>query len=194
MKRITITICTAALLLAGKTLLAQAPDSAKMMQNWMDYMTPGKEHKMMAMWDGKWTSQVSMWMAPGAPASTISGTTTNKMILGGRYQQSQHSGSYNGMPFEGFSMLAYDKAKKSFISTWYDNMGSGVMLGEGPWDEASKSITLRGKMVDPSTGKEINFRELFKVIDNDHQTLEMFCAGPDGKEFRTMEVKYTRTK
>ena len=78
--------------------------------------------------------------------------------------------------------------------TWIDNMGTGISRMEGPWNETTKSIDLRGLMVDPSTGKEINFRELFRVIDNDRQVLEMYSQGPDGKEMKQMEIIYTRKK
>lgn len=175
-------------------LSAQMMDSVAM-KNWMEYMTPGKEHKMMASWDGTWAGDITMWMAPGAPATKSTGTSVNKMILDGRYQQSTTTGSFEGMAFNGMSTLAFDNAKKVFISTWIDNMGTGIMIGEGPWDEASKSITIKGKMIDPTTGKECGFREVFKIVDNDHQVMEMYVPDPaTGKEYQSMEIKYTRKK
>lgn len=191
MKRITI---IAAALVLCMNLSAQMMDSTAM-KNWMNYMTPGKEHKMMASWDGTWTGDITMWMAPGAPPTKSTGTSVNKMVLDGRYQQSTTTGSFEGMPFNGMSTVAFDNAKKVFISTWIDNMGTGMMIGEGPWDEATKSITIKGKMIDPSTGKECEFREVLKIIDNDHQVMEMYAPDPaTGKEFKTMEIKYTRKK
>ena len=194
MKQFTITICTAFLLAFAFSAHAQMADSATMMKNWMNYMTPSKEHKMMESWKGTWTGEISMWMSPGAPPTTSTGTATNTMLLGGRYQQSSYKSMFNNMPFEGMSTLAFDNAKKVFISTWIDNMGTGIMIGEGPWDEATKTITLKGNMVDPTTGNNVAFREAYKIIDNDHQMMEMFVSGPDGNEMKTMEVKYTRKK
>jgi hypothetical protein len=130
------------------------------------------------------------------PPEKSKSTSQNKMVMGGRYQVSNHTGNMMGMPFEGMSTLAYDNAKKVFINTWIDNMGSGMMVMEGPWDEASKTLTLKGKGVDPTTanGKEIEMRETFKIIDDNTQMMEMFAPGPDGKEFKMMEIKYTRKK
>lgn len=216
MKRITITICAAVMLFACNSEEKKAeetktedpkvaaaatetkktepvPDSV-MMKNWEIYATPGKEHQMMASWDGNWTGEVTMWMSPGTPPSTSTSQTTNKMILGGRYQESSHKGSFNGQPFEGRATLAFDNEKKVFISTWIDNMGTGVMKGEGPWDEATKSITIKGKMTEPGNSSDKDFREVFKIVDNDHQIMEMYAPGPDGKEFKTMEIRYTRKK
>lgn len=169
-------------------------DSATMMKNWMAYMTPGDVHKMIASWDGTWNGDVTMWQMPGAPPQMSKSTATNKTIMGGRYQVSNHKGNMMGMPFEGMSTLAYDNAKKTFISTWIDNMGTGLMVLEGTWDDASKTINLTGKGVDPSagTGKEMMVRETFKMVDDKNQLMEMYGPGPDGKEFKMMEIKFSR--
>jgi hypothetical protein len=176
--------------------VAAMPDSATMMKNWAAYSAPGEPHKMMASWNGNWDGEISMFHAPGAPPEITKGSTSNKMVMGGRYQISNHTSNMMGMPFEGMATLAYDNAKKVFISSWLDNMGTGMMVLQGPWDEATKSMTLKGKMVDPGMGDgtEMDVKEIFKVIDNDHQTMEMYGNGPDGKEMKMMEIKYTRKK
>ena len=173
------------------------PDSATMMKNWQAYMTPGDVHKMMASWNGTWNGEVVMWdpfKPAGSPADTSKATIVNKMAMGGRYQTATTTGNMMGMPFEGMSMLAYDNIKKTFISTWVDNMGTGIMKLEGPWDEATKSITFKGKCVNPGTGKEEDTWEKFTVVDDNTQMMEMYCKGPDGKDFKTMQIKFTRKK
>ncbi len=169
-------------------------DSATMMKNWMAYSTPGEMHKLMSSWSGTWDGEVSMWHAPGAPPEISKSTAVNKMVMGGKYQVSNHTGSMMGMPFEGMSTLAYDNAKKVFISTWIDNMGTGLMKMEGTWDDASKSRTMTGKCVDPGagTGREMDVKEIFKILDDKHQVMEMYGPGPDGKEYKMMEIKMTK--
>jgi hypothetical protein len=49
-------------------------------------------------------------------------------------------------------------------------------------------------MIDPTTGKECNFRQVMRIVDNDHQVTEMYVPGPDGKEYKSMEIKSTRKK
>jgi hypothetical protein len=214
MKRITITICTAALLFACKSEVKKAddqkddtkvaaaateskhealPDSV-MMKNWEQYMTPGKEHQMMASWDGEWSGNVTMWNSPGTAPSTSNMEATNKMVMGGRYQQSNITGTMMGKPFEGMSTMGFDNAKKEFFSTWVDNMGTGVLMTTGKWDDASKSITFTGKSTDPTTLKDYDFKEVVTVPDNDHQLMEMYGPGPDGKEFKSVEIRLTRKK
>ncbi len=206
MKRMFTTLCAAVLLfacddrtetkVASATTNAPEPelDSATMMKNWQSYMTPGEAHKMMASMNGEWTGDITMWMAPDAPPTKSTGTAVNKMIMGGRYQQSTHTGSWDGMPFEGQSTLAFDNAKQTYISTWIDNMGTGIMIMEGKYDSTTKVMNLKGKMVDPTSGKELNVRETFRVIDDNTHLMEMFCDTRDGKEYKNMEIKYTRKK
>lgn len=170
------------------------PDSATMMKNWQEYMTPGDVHKMMANWSGEWNGEVTMWMAPGSPEEKSASTAVNKMIMNGLYQQSTHTGNMMGMPFSGQSIVGYDNHRKVFVSTWIDNMGSGIMVLRGPWDEATKTINLKGTMVDPGTKMDTDIRETFKIIDDNTQEMEMFVMMPDGKEFKTMNIKYTRKK
>jgi hypothetical protein len=220
MKRLTNTICVAMLCTAiacndaSKTdektstatdtsatsttpVVDQTPkpeDSAAMMQKWIAYMTPGEMHAMLAKSDGVWSADVTSWMTPDAPPNKSTGTATNKMILGGRYQQSTFKGSFDGQPFEGVSTLAYDNAKQKWISTWIDNMGTGIMTVEGTYDAASKTMNFDGSMTDPTTGKDCKIRETFQIIDDNTQKMQMFCTYPGGKEYKNMEIVYTRKK
>ena len=167
-------------------------DSAAAMKAMADYGTPGEPHKMLAAQDGAWNEEITMWMAPGAPPQTMKASCVNKMIMGGRYQQSVNKGSFNGMPFEGVSTVGYDNAKKVFISNWYDNMGTGMITLEGPWDAATKSVTFKGKEVDPTIGKEIDIKQVMTFIDDKNQKMEMYTTPPGGKEYKSMEIKFTK--
>ncbi len=91
-----VVLFTLYLIIATKPLSAQ--DEASM-KAWMTNMTPGDVHKMLAESDGEWNEDMTMWMAPGAPPTKSNATAVNKMIMGGRYQQSMHTGSFNGMSF-----------------------------------------------------------------------------------------------
>lgn len=156
-------------------------------KKWMEYATPGEMHKWLSTQDGEWTAEVSMWMDPAAPPAKSTATAWNKMILGGRYQESSFKGEVMGMPFEGRGVFGYDNSKKVFVSTWVDNMGTGIMYMEGGWNEKTKTIDLRGKCTDPVTGKEMKVREVITFIDENTQKMEMYDY-KDGKEVKTMEI------
>lgn len=191
MKKITLLFLAVAGLSVTK-VKAQADDAS--MKAWQTYMTPGDMQKMLAKSDGNWNADITMWMDPaGAPTKT-KGTCVNRMILGGRYQESVNKSSFNGMPFEGRALLGYDNAKKVFVYNWIDNMGTGMMFMEGKWNDATKTIEFSGTMVDPSSGTDMKVRETFQQIDNDHQKMEMFMVMPGGQEMKTMEIAFVRAK
>ena len=192
MKQIILTICLASVLyFCGNS---QNMDSVAMMKAWQSFMTPGDMQKMLAKSSGDWNSEVTMWMDPNKPPQKSMGTCTNKMVLNGLYQESVHKGTMMGMPFEGHGTVGYDNAKKVFVSSWIDNMGSGIMYAEGTWDNASKSLVMKAKETDPLSGKDTDVKEVMKFIDDNTQIMEMYGAGPDGKEMKMMEIKFTRKK
>ena len=192
MKQVTLIISAVSFFIFSSTAQQAGPvDQAAMEKAWQTYMTPGDVHKMLAKSDGEWTGDVSMWMAPGAPPEKSTATVINKMILGGRYQQNTYTGKMMNMPFEGTGTVGYDNAKKMFVSTWVDNMGTGIIYMEGPWDDATKTVNMKGKQTDPLTGKETGIRETFKIVDDNNQVMEMFST-MNGSEFKTMEIKLKR--
>jgi hypothetical protein len=168
------------------------PDSATQANNWMESMTPGEIHKSMAAMDGTWNTETTFWMAEGAPPQTSKGTCENKMILGGRYQHSEFKGDMMGMPFEGIGCTGYDNSKKLYSSTWIDNMGTGIMYMEGQYDDASKSLEMKGNFIDAGTRRGMAVRQVMKTIDDKNIVMEMYNTPEGGKEFKSMEMKMTR--
>lgn len=214
MKKIVITICAASLLFACKNNTKDAAkpsdstapattaakpdewapvDSATAMKTMMEAGTPGKEQAMLAKSNGTWKAETTMWMAPGAPPMKSTGVATNKMIMGGRYQEMSFKGDMMGAPFEGLGTTGYDNAKKVWTNSWVDNMSTGIMSMEGTWDEATKSLTFTGKMLCPANGKMCEMKQVQKMVDDNTQLMEMY--GPDmktGKMYKNMEIKLTR--
>ena len=221
MKRIAITFCAAAFLISCNTedkktgdnktdevKVASAStdvpsekkpwipvDSATAMQKMYEVGTPGQQHAMLAKSNGTWDAEMTMWMSEGAPGQVMKSSCTNKMMYDGRYQQSNFKGDFGGMPFEGTSITGYDNAEKMYFSTWMDNMSTGMMSMKGTWDDATKSINFKGKMICPANGLECEMREVYKIVDDNTHIMEMY--GPDmktGKEYKNMEIKFTRRK
>lgn len=187
-------LCTflmAFILFSSSFLLAQ--DQDEMMKKWMDYMTPGSMHEMMAKTVGEWTFVSKYWMDPSAPPTVSNGKSVNEMILGGRYLKSMNYSDVMGMPMEGLNILAYDKATNEFFSFWVDNMGTGMTMARGKYDEKSKVCDMKGTMVDPMTGKEMQYRQTMKFVDDNNQLMEMYMIS-DGKETKSMEITATRKK
>lgn len=181
---------------AVKQETATAPmDSIAMQKAWAAYMTPGAGHKTLALEDGNWSVESTMWMQPDdANPMKSKMSATCKMILGGRYQEARYSGSMMGQPFEGISTVGYDNATKKIVSTWVDNMGTGIMYMSGDYDGTAKTMELKGEGTDPMTGKVKPIREIYTMVDENTRKMEMFDVSPAGKEYRTMELIMTRKK
>ena len=169
-----------------------AQAEAEMMKKWMEYMTPGNEHKAMEYYVGEWVGDMKMWQVPGQPPSEEKTNSKFELIMDGRYLIGEHSGQFMGMPFQGRSTQAYSNLTKLIQHTWIDNFGTGIWITSGKSD--GKVTTLTGKMDDPMSGKQVDTREVMTVLDANTYRLEMFGPSPiDGKEFKNMEVTYRRT-
>lgn len=170
------------------------PDSATIAKAWADYGTPSKAHEMLAKDTGTWDAEMTFWMPESPEPQKAKSVAEYKMILGGKYQEGTYKGDMFGMSFEGRGMTAYDNAAKEYITTWVDNMGTGMLVSRGQYDEASKSITFNGAMADPVTGKEKKVKEIITYIDDNTQKMEMFDIDANGKEFKSMEILSKRRK
>jgi hypothetical protein len=164
------------------------------MEAMMKAATPGDAHKKLGAMVGTFDTDVKMWMEPGAPPTAGSGVAENTWALDGRFVQQQFNGTFMGMPFHGIGYTGYDNIKKHYIGSWMDNMTTSMMVSTGTADPSGKSITFTSTMDDPMTGKSSEVKETVTVVDNDHHTLEMWGAGPDGKMYKAMEINYTRKK
>jgi hypothetical protein len=96
-----------------------------------------------------------------------------------------------GMPMNGINIIGFDNGKKIFQSYWIDNMGTGMMMAEGPWDESTKTITMKGKMYDPISNMDLDVREMYKIVDANHRVLELYVT-QNGQEMKNLEAKYER--
>lgn len=190
MKHITKAIVALFIVACSFNAGAQTPEE---MKKWMDFSTPSDPHKELAQADGEWDEEITFWMDPNAPEQKMKATCVNRMILGGRYQETKHTGDFGGMPFEGISVVGYDNLLKKFVNTWIDNMGTGVMYMEGTWDEKTKTTTFTGKMSEPMEGKAVEVRQELKIIDNNTQELTQYQE-KGGKMVKTMYIKLTRKK
>jgi hypothetical protein len=175
-------------------------NESQMMAAMMELAKPGENHKILEATTGSWSYKVKWWMDPAAPPVESSGTTTTKSVMDGRYFISEHTGKMT-MPgadgkmtdaiFQGIGTEGYDNAKKKFVASWIDNMGTGIMMMEGTYDSAAKTLTYLGEE-QPMPGMKMKVRQVVKYTDKDHHTIEFF-EDRGGTEVKTMEITYTRS-
>lgn len=189
MKQVRKTFIAAVLLFCCNSLYAQMTEAES--KAFMDFMTPGKVHDMLAKANGEWNESILFWMSPGTEPMQMNATCKNEMIMGGRYQLSTTTGNMMDMPFEGHGVTGYDNIRKVFVTTWIDNMGTGIMYLEGKWDDATRTIEFIGKSTDPMAGKAMDVRQVLTLMDDKNHKLEMFMMH-NGKEFKSMEITFSR--
>jgi hypothetical protein len=175
------------------------PTESEMMTMMLELAKPGENHKLLASVVGTWDYKVKFWMSPDAPPMESGGKSVSRTVMDGRYVISDHAGKMQ-MPgaggammdtqFAGMGIEGYDNAKKKFVASWIDNMGTGIMNMEGTYDAGSKTLTYLADY-EPMPGMKTKMREVIKIADNDHRTLEFF-EDRGGKEVKTMEIAYTR--
>ena len=171
---------------------AYAQDQAQM-EAMMKLMSPGEEHKLLSKMAGDWTFSNKMWMDPSKAPEEGKGTMHAEMILDGRYVQSVWKGQAMGMPFEGHGTDGYDNLAKKYVSSWVDNMGTGIMYQTGICD-AKGLCTMTGEMIDPMSGQKVTTRSVSQWMDDKTIKLEMFSKDASGKEMKTMELVATKTQ
>lgn len=169
------------------------PGMEQMMESCMKAATPGEMHQWLAKSAGTWDGEVSMWMMPGMPESKSTCTTVMTPMMDGRFIKIETAGMMEGMgEFKGFGVYGFDNVSKSFQSVWVDNMGTGMMTGKGELSADKKVLSFNNTFNCPMTGGPKSMREVQTFIDENHSKLEMFGPDMEGKEYKIMEINYTR--
>lgn len=182
---------------------AGSMEDPAMMAKMMELAKLNENHKLLASLDGTWSYTVKMWMSgdPTGKPDVSKGTATRKSVMGGRFtimdvkgtmEMPGADGKMTQFEFMGRGTDGYDNVQKKFISTWFDNMGTGIMMSEGTYDEATKTFTYTGEY-EPMPGMKQQARQTLELNDKDHMTMEWY-ENRSGKEVKTMEIDYTREK
>ena len=169
-----------------------AMDEKAMMEQMMKLGSPGPHHEQFKKMEGEWNKTVKWTMDPSQPAQETHSTAVVTLLMDGRYMQEQSTGEMMGRPFTGMGITGYDNIIKKYVSTWIDNMGTGIMMSEGVPDASGNVVNWTGQSSDPMTGKVSKYRIVSRMIDDNKHTWTMYMKGPDGKEFQTMEITYER--
>lgn len=167
----------------------------KDMQACMEAGTPGEMHQWLTEGAGKWTGKQTMWMAPDTDPMTSEVTMTITPILEGRYVKCEYAGEIPGMgPFLGYGLTGYDNVARKFQGTWIDNHSTGIMTGTGELSSDNKTLTWTYTYNCPITLKPTKMREIDRITGKDTRSMEMHGVDPkSGKEFKMMEISFTRT-
>ena len=150
-------------------------------------------HKKIRKIKGKYDEAIKWWRAPGAAPDESSAWANTDWEVEGRFMIQRIEGRWLGSPFKGIAILGYDNATEEFTAVWMDNLGSNMMFSRGKAYESCETITMRGQHLDIITGETVQATTLLQMPDRKGETkLEMFRTGPDGADFKFLEVASTR--
>ena len=176
---------------AGKAAPAQM-DPQAMAEMMAKMSAPGPNHERFKKLAGDWNLTVKWTWDPSQPMQVTKSTSVMTTLMDGRYCQEQTSGEMMGKPFMGQGLTGYDNVLKKYVGTWIDNAGTGIMTSVGTPDASGNVINWTGESSDPMTGKMTKYRMVTRFQDDDHHVYEMYIKGPDGKEYKTMDIAYER--
>jgi hypothetical protein len=91
----------------------------------------------------------------------------------------------------GIQIIAYDNLLERYVTNWMSTMGTGMFIMEGAQAADGKTITLEGQHAEPGGGV-MKDRAIWTIVDANTQTFDMYGAHQGGKEWKVMEMTYTR--
>ena len=162
-----------------------------MMEVYKKLGTPGAPHKLLASMAGSWSTRTRNWMGPDTPPMEWTGSSEQKMLLGGRFLQQEFAGEMMGRLYNGIGFTGYDNHTQKYVSTWMDDMSTGIMYFEGTAGADGKSITQTARFDDPIRGP-MQWRSVTTIVDDRTVLFEMYSTVKGGKEERMMEITYAR--
>lgn len=176
---------------AQENMPEMTPEQKAEMEAHIAAGTLGAAHAQLAKTAGNYDLAIKSWQAPGTEPMAESGTATRTMVLGGRVMVEETDATMMGQPFAGHGMHGYDNVTGKHWSTWNDSMSTGLMVSEGSCDAAG-NCTFTGSWNDPVKKGKVTSRMTTKWTSPTVQIFEMYGPGKDGKEFKMMEITYTK--
>jgi hypothetical protein len=173
-------------------LAVQGQDKVMTQEQMMKYANPVKEHEYLKKYVGTWDVEVKSWAQPGTEPMTSKGVMKGELIFGGRYAKCSFDGTMMSQPFTGMQITGYDLFQKKYVGLWIDSMSTHFSLTTGMLDATGKIFTETGIWPDPMTGGTSKVKIVTTWLTDGKYRYEMFMAGPDGKDVKSMEITYTK--
>ncbi len=189
----SILICTTLGLTSLLASSQQAPDGpgenlAKMIKKGEMYAAPGTPHLFFEHFVGNWaSSSVVMETEPQL------GSSTNTMILGGRFLEMKYQGAFLGIALEGRVTIGYDNYKHKYTGVFIDNLNTSIRTAEGTHDNSGNTLTLWGTMDEWLTDvhdKPVMYR--YTVVNAGTIVFEVHDLSLDSGETKVIEVTYKK--
>jgi len=177
------------LAILGLSSTSHAQMSQEDMEKAAKLAQPGPGHEVLKLFVGKWKSAITAHFDPTMPMKG-KGQTTNTMILGGRFLQMEGDGTMMGMKVANVQILGYDNRNGKYFIFSIDEMGTYAVTAEGDYDEATKTLTLRG--TEQEGDMKFDFRFVIQFVDKKTIKMDVIFAFPGQGEQKMVEGVYTK--
>jgi hypothetical protein len=165
---------------------------AAMMKEWA---ATTEHHELLEHFAGNFSCETAFQM--GSERMESPARATGELILGGRYVSQRFTmPDFMGMDFEGHGVTGYDKARDRFVTAWWDNLGTGITVMEGEYDEEADTMTWTGEATypaGPDTVATVPVRHVIRGVTTDTQVMEFWEPSPESGEMaKTGHITYNR--
>jgi hypothetical protein len=112
--------------------------------------------------------------------------------LGDRFLKEDFSGDVLGEGYQGLGLMGYDAASRRFTTVWLDSLNTAIAVQKGSYLPDSNSFELTGEVYDPLLGRTKTTQTQIHITSKDTYTVTMIDTAPNGREFKSLEIVYTR--
>jgi hypothetical protein len=193
------TIALASVTVAAASLLGAAlferpqetpkpEDMAAMMEKVKQFTQPGPEHKTLERFIGNWDTETRFMGQPRGEK----GTAEYSWLMEGRWVKGEWSGTMMGMPSRGFTLLGYDRFKKSFVTTDVQNLDTAMRHSEGDLDRTGKTLITYGTLDEYLTGEHDKMVKYVWRFEADKMTLEVHDLPIGEQNTKVVEIVFTK--
>ena len=171
-----------------------AADMAAMMAKAKKLTAPGKHHKQLEKFLGKWKTTTRLFMG-GQEVPQPDGTAEGRWAMEGRWLLLETKGSLFGSKYHGLAWTGYDNFKQSYVVTAVSSMDTAMIRSEGDMDPGGKVMLLYGTLDEYLTGEHDKMvKTVWRFVDDDHLTMEVHDLPIGEKNTKVFEVRYERVE
>ena len=174
----------------GSSSTPDAKQTREMLDRYNAAAEPGAKHELLNPLVGTFAA-TAVYTGPQG-ALTSQGTSTNTMILGGRFLKQDYVGRLDDREFHGMTLVGYDNVTGGYQSTMCDEASTALFYMEGSADADGRTFTFSGQAGDPISGEVKAYRHVLKVESDKKHTLEMYEPDKNSQLQKTVVITYER--
>jgi len=165
---------------------------AKMMEKAKRYTQPGKHHRVLERFIGKWNTELRLFMG-GKASPAEKGSAEHSWLMQGRWLQMKSTGRMMGRPLNSYWWMGYDNFKQSYVATGVNNLDTAMTRSEGDMDQNGKTMLLYGTIDEYLTGEHDKMvKTVFRFESDDKIIMEVHDLPIGEHNTKVFEIVYTR--